>query len=109
MTLKEAFDLPCPFAGQQRADRIDKPPPRPNELGGDVEEALLSTHQAIETTGRESPSPFRIAPPRTAARTWRVDKDEVGPVSTVGKLVQLTRRIKQANLDFSARPFRTFG
>ena len=37
MALQEALNLPCPFAGQQRADGVNQPPSRPNQLGSDIE------------------------------------------------------------------------
>ena len=39
--LRKSSTLACPFAGQDRADRIDEPAARPDQLGGDVEQSRL--------------------------------------------------------------------
>jgi hypothetical protein len=41
MALEEAVNLPCPFAGQERAHGIDYAPARTHDFGCDVEKPLL--------------------------------------------------------------------
>jgi len=42
MTVEKDANLPCPFAGQERAHRIDEASSRPNEFRRNSEQALLS-------------------------------------------------------------------
>src|SRR5256885_4530306 len=99
---EEVPNLPCPFAGQKRADRINQVTAGPDQLCGDFEQALLGFDQAVEALGGKPPSPFRVAAPRAAARAWRIDQYEVGGSAPVVELFQLARRAQQARLDLSA-------
>jgi hypothetical protein len=45
--LEEAVNLPCPFAGQQRADRIHQAPAGLHQLSRHIEQALLDTGEAV--------------------------------------------------------------
>src|SRR5690348_1937010 len=102
--LKEAVNLPCPFPGQKRADRVNQPPAGPHELGANVEQPLLKFDHPVEPLGREAPAPFRVAPPGSAAGAGRVHEDEVRAPAPVGKLLELARRVEEPGLDGCAGP-----
>src|SRR5947209_19683171 len=99
MADEEGVDLACPFAGQNRAYCIDQSAARPDQLGGDVEQALLDSGEALEPLGREAPAAFRVAPPCAAARARRIDQDEVGRRAKIGKLGELAGWAEQARFD----------
>src|SRR6476646_1556049 len=99
MAAKEALNLPCPFAGQERAHGIDQATTRADKLRCIVEQTLLRSSQPLKPLSRQTPSPFRIAPPRPASGAWRIDQDEVSLVAPVSKLVELMGRTEQACLD----------
>ena len=48
MALEEALDLPCPFTGQKRADRVDEVPARANQLGRNIEQSFLDADDSVE-------------------------------------------------------------
>src|SRR6185503_17597555 len=106
MAIEEAGDLPCPFAGQERADGIDEASPGPDQLGGDIEQARLRFNQAVETFSSEAPAPFRVAAPGAAARAGRVDEDEVGVTAPIIEVIELSRRIEQPRFDRRASAVR---
>src|SRR3954447_5390354 len=95
MTAEEGLNLACPFAGQKRAHCVDEPAAGTHQLGTDIEQPQLNCDQAVQPLGREAPTALRIAPPGAAAGAWRVDEDEIGLRSPVGKFRQLIRRIEQ--------------
>src|SRR5438067_7940030 len=97
--LKKAVNLPCPFAGQKRADRIGQTASRSHQLRTEVKQLLLQLDDAIEPVGREAPAPLRIASPCPAARAGRVDEDKIGGASPVRELLKLLRRTQQAGFD----------
>ena len=66
-SLKKALDLPCPFTGQDRANRIDEVPAGLDQLGGDREQAVLQADKPVEPFRRQAPPPFGIATPGAAA------------------------------------------
>src|SRR5689334_18671183 len=103
MALKEAFNLPCPFAGQERADGVDEAASGPHQLCPDVEQALLRRYHPIQALGSEPPSAFGIAPPCPAAGTRRVDEHEVRFSMPVGKLDEFRRSVEQSRLDLRPR------
>src|SRR3954463_13969312 len=102
MADEEGLNLPCPFAGQKRADRIDQPAPGTDQLGTDIEQPQLACDQAVQPLGREAPTTLRIAPPRAAARAWRIDQDEIGLCAPVGELRELIRRVEKPHFDACA-------
>src|SRR5438270_7896991 len=102
MTVEKDGNLRCPFAGQERAHRIDQPALRPNELRRYSEQALLGFDEAVEAVGREPPPAFRIAAPGAAARAWRIDQHQVGTCAPIGEVVEFARRTQQARVDLSA-------
>jgi hypothetical protein len=93
MALKEALDLVCAFAGQERADGIDDAPTGLDELRGNIEQALLDGNEAIQPLGRQPPTPLRIAAPGSAPGAGRVDETQVGVGLPVGEFRQLFRRV----------------
>src|SRR2546430_1883865 len=97
--LKEAVNLPCPFTGQERADRIDQTASRPHQLRSKVEQLLLQLDDPIEPLGCEAPAPLGIASPCPTTGAGRVDEDEIGGASPVGELIKLLRWTQQAGLD----------
>ena len=97
--LKEAVNLPCPFAGQERADRIDHAASRSHQLRTKVEQLLLQPNDLVEPVGRQAPPPLRTASPCPTAGAGRVDQDEIGSGSPVGELIELLRRTQQARFD----------
>src|SRR5438270_6952537 len=99
---EEVPNLPCPFAGQKRADRINQVTAGPDQLCGDSEQALLRFDQTVEALGGEPPSPFRVAAPRAAARAWRIDQHEIGGSAPVVEPFPLERPAQQAYSDLSA-------
>src|SRR4051812_16408716 len=103
MTVEKGTNLPCPFAGQERAHRIDQPASGPNELRGDSEQALLSFDQALKPLWGEPPTAFRIPAPGTAARARRIHQDQVRRFTPVCELVEFAWRVQQTRFDMSAR------
>src|SRR4051794_18683406 len=107
MTAEEALNLPCPFAGQQRAYGVDQAASGTDQLGADVEQPLLERDDAVETLGRQSPATLGIAPPRPAARTGRVDQDQVRPAGPIYNLGDFVGWVEQTSFDPCACPFRS--
>src|SRR6476661_11277684 len=99
MASEEAVNLPCPFAGQDRAYRIDQAPAGLDHRSAEIKQMLLDGDDPFEPPGCQTPAALRIAPPGPAARTGRVDQDEVGPVAPVGQLGKLVGRVQQPRLD----------
>ena len=83
MTLEEAVDLACPFARQERADRVDERASGRHQRRSDIDQAFLHTDEAVEPFGREPPTPFRVAAPGAGAGAGRIDEDEIGGVAPV--------------------------
>ena len=67
MADEEVGNLPCPFAGQKRADRIHQTPAGTDEFDGDIEQAPLERDQPVEPLRRKPPTTLRVATPRAAA------------------------------------------
>ena len=104
MALAEVLDLACPFAGQERTDRIDKSAARPHQLRADFQQPRLDGGHPIEAFRSKAPAPFRIAPPGAAAAAGCVDEDEVGFRLRFGKLFQFIGRGEKPGSDFCACP-----
>src|SRR5581483_3833153 len=96
---KEALNLPCPFAGQDRAHGVDEPAAGLHQLRTDPKQPLLRGYEPVEPFRRQPPPAFRIAAPRSAPRAWRIDQDEVGFSAPVCQLLQFLRRAKQSGFD----------
>src|SRR3954468_23565604 len=102
MADEEGLNLPCPFAGQKRADRVDQPAAGTDQFRADIEQPLLYCDQAVQPLGREAPTTLRIAPPRAAARAWRIDQDEIGLRPPVGERDELIRHVEKPHFDACA-------
>ena len=85
MAAEEGGSLPCPFAGQQRANRIDEPSPGTHQLGGDVEQPRLHSRQSLQPLGSKPPASLGIAPPGSASGAGRVDQHEVAAGPQLGQ------------------------
>ena len=73
MTLEEVVNLPCPFAGQERTDRINQPSAWTDQFRGNVEQPLLNSNKTIEPFGRKAPPALRITAPRAASRARSIN------------------------------------
>src|SRR4051794_32912447 len=105
--LKEAVNLPCPFAEQERADRVHETAAGFYQLRAYVEQPLLKRDDTVEALGCQPPASFGIAPPRAASRTGRVNEDEVRAFPPIRELLQFMRRIKQQRLNGRAGTLRS--
>src|SRR5215467_5437311 len=99
MALKKVLNLPCPFAGQERAYGVDEPPAWTDKLSRDVQEPLLKDDDAVQPFRREAPAPLRIASPRSTARAGSVDEDEICAIPPIGKLLDFARGVEQEAFD----------
>src|SRR6185437_7761555 len=104
MALEKAVDLPCPLAGQERADRIDQASARADQIGAYVQQALLNANQSVEPLRSEPPAAFGIAAPRSASGAGRVDEDHVSHSTPAGEIFKLVRWVEQACFDHGACP-----
>ena len=109
MAVLEALDLPWPFPGQQRANRIDQAPTGADQFRGNIQQPLLGGTEMFEPPRGEPPPAFRVAPPRPASRAWRIDEDQVRLGAPFGQLFQLARRAQQARFDRRCGPLRARG
>src|SRR5207248_11320326 len=99
MAGEKVFNLPCPFAGQERTDGVDEAAPGNDQFGSDDEQALLQRDYAVEPLGCQAPASLGVAPPGAATGARRVDKNEIGKTAPVGELVEFFRRVEQPGLD----------
>ena len=107
---EEALDLPCPFAGQQRANRIDEASARLHQFRGDVEQPLLqrSTRRSRRSgVSRHRPSGLRrhVPLPEQGAST----STTLGAFAPVDQLFQFPGRTEQPGLDRGAGPLSARG
>src|SRR5689334_15102141 len=99
MAFQEALNLPCPFVGQKRTDRIDEVAPRSHQLGTDVEKALLKPYETIEPLRRQPPAGFGVAAPSAASRARCIDQHKIGLCVNVREFRKLVRGTEQVRLD----------
>src|SRR3954453_6342268 len=102
MALEEAFNLPCPFTGQERADGINQLAAGLHQLSGKAKQPLLFTDKTFEPVRSKPPATLGIPPPRAAPRAGGVHQYEVGAVAPVGELLKLPRRAQQPRFDARA-------
>ena len=103
--LRKASACACPFAGQERADGIDQPPARPDQLGARCRAAAPAARQAgraARASAASAPSGLRRQVPLPEQGASTSTRSAVPAQSA--SAVELAARVEQPGFDLRAGP-----